>query len=426
VDAGWVVPHFEKMLYDNALLARVYVHWWRATGTTAGSCGRRTQTCDALLRDFRTEEGAFAAALDADTEGVEGLTYAWSPAAARRGARPDDAAARPPPVGHRGGTFEDGLSTLQRARTRHDQIRVVGRGASALLAARARRPQPFRDDKVIASWNGLAIAALADIGALLDRPDLVDGGRLPPATSRYPRLAPALGRRSCCVGSRCGGVVRQRRRPGLTITATSPKGLLALHQATGEPANGWPRRRPSLLDRGRRSLRRRRTGVLLRHRTTRHRPARADRDSAQRQRRTEPVVRPWPGHCSPMARSPGPSVQLAGVPTQRSTAGGTVAASGTAIRRLGCWRSPRRALPVRSRSRVVGEGPAAQALLRTARASTSPGLVVMHGMPDAPGRALLADRPLVDDGPAAYVCRGFVCDRPVTDTEALGAALRSR
>jgi uncharacterized protein YyaL (SSP411 family) len=75
---------------------------------------------------------------------------------------------------------------------------------------------------------------------------------------------------------------------------------------------------------------------------------------------------------------------------------------------------------------VVGEGAGAQALLEVARASTSPGLVLMHGMPDAPGRALLADRPLVNGGPAAYVCRGFVCDRPVTDSDALVEVLARR
>jgi uncharacterized protein YyaL (SSP411 family) len=74
---------------------------------------------------------------------------------------------------------------------------------------------------------------------------------------------------------------------------------------------------------------------------------------------------------------------------------------------------------------VVGEGPVADELVRVVRASSSPGLVLVHGMPDTPGIPLLADRPLVDGGPAAYVCRGFVCDRPVTTPEALLAALRS-
>ena len=79
MDAAWVVPHFEKMLYDNAQLLRVYVHWWRATGSPLAERVAR-ETADFLLTDLRTPEGGFASALDADTEGVEGLTYAWTPA----------------------------------------------------------------------------------------------------------------------------------------------------------------------------------------------------------------------------------------------------------------------------------------------------------------------------------------------------------
>ena len=78
VDAHWVVPHFEKMLYDNAQLARVYLHWWRATRSPLAMRIAR-ETADFLIRDLGTEHGGFASALDADTEGVEGLTYAWTP-----------------------------------------------------------------------------------------------------------------------------------------------------------------------------------------------------------------------------------------------------------------------------------------------------------------------------------------------------------
>ena len=79
VDAGWVVPHFEKMLYDNALLLRVYLHWWRRTGSALAERIAR-ETADFLLRDLQTPDGGFASALDADTDGVEGLTYVWTPA----------------------------------------------------------------------------------------------------------------------------------------------------------------------------------------------------------------------------------------------------------------------------------------------------------------------------------------------------------
>ena len=88
VDARWVVPHFEKMLYDNALLLRVYAHLARIPGPHAALARRvAEETAAFLLRDLRTPEGGFASALDADTDGVEGLTYAWTPAQLRRGAR---------------------------------------------------------------------------------------------------------------------------------------------------------------------------------------------------------------------------------------------------------------------------------------------------------------------------------------------------
>ncbi len=172
VDAGWVVPHFEKMLYDNALLLRVYTHLWRATGS---ALARRValETADWMVRELRTAEGGFASALDADTEGVEGLTYAWTPAQLVDVLGDDDGAwaARLLEVTP-GGTFEHGSSTLQLLADPDDAARWAEVRAR-LLAARATRPQPARDDKVVAAWNGLAIAGLAETGALLDRPDLV-------------------------------------------------------------------------------------------------------------------------------------------------------------------------------------------------------------------------------------------------------------
>src|SRR4051812_30793519 len=170
VDARWVVPHFEKMLYDNALLLRVYLHLWRSTGEqwareVADGIARF------LLTDLRTPEGGFASALDADTDGVEGLTYVWTPEQLVAVLGEDDGrwAAEVFEVTDRG-TFEDGASTLQYLRDTGDRARLddVRR---RLLAARAERPQPARDDKVVTAWNGLAVAALAEAGALLDRPE---------------------------------------------------------------------------------------------------------------------------------------------------------------------------------------------------------------------------------------------------------------
>ena len=113
VDAGWVVPHFEKMLYDNALLARVYAHLWRRTGS---ALARRVaeETCDWMLRELRTAEGGIAASLDADSEGEEGKFYVWRPAELRAVLGPEDGefAAEAFDVTE-AGTFEHGARVLQ-------------------------------------------------------------------------------------------------------------------------------------------------------------------------------------------------------------------------------------------------------------------------------------------------------------------------
>jgi uncharacterized protein YyaL (SSP411 family) len=139
VDAGWLVPHFEKMLYDNALLVPPYLHAWVLTGEERyREVAQRT--LDYMVRELRLPEGGFASAQDADTEGVEGLTYTWT---AEEG--PPEELLQP---------FEHGRSILRGALDDETRAR--------LLEIRERRPQPFRDDKVIASWNGLALAALAE------------------------------------------------------------------------------------------------------------------------------------------------------------------------------------------------------------------------------------------------------------------------
>jgi uncharacterized protein len=172
-DSRWVVPHFEKMLYDNALLARVYLNLWRATGS---DLARRValETCAWIVGELRTPDGGFAASLDADSEGEEGKFYVWRPAELNAVLGPDDGefAARVFGVTETG-TFERGASVLQRRAEPEDEGRLE-RVRRALLAARARRVRPGRDDKVVAAWNGLAISALAECGLLLQRPDFID------------------------------------------------------------------------------------------------------------------------------------------------------------------------------------------------------------------------------------------------------------
>ncbi|MEO7631706.1 MAG: thioredoxin domain-containing protein, partial [Mycobacteriales bacterium] len=172
VDAEWIVPHFEKMLYDNALLARVYAHLWRATGDPLP---RRIaiEACEFIVRDLGTADGGFASALDADSEGVEGKFYSWTPEQLTEALGDDDGAwAATVYTVDADGTFEHGSSVLQLSSDPHD-VQRLDRVRARLLAARAKRVPPGRDDKVVAAWNGLAIAALADTGALLDRPDFI-------------------------------------------------------------------------------------------------------------------------------------------------------------------------------------------------------------------------------------------------------------
>ncbi len=154
VDGQWLVPHFEKMLYDNALLVPAYLHAWVLTQET-GYRWIAEQTLDYVLRELRLDGGGFASAQDADTDGVEGLTFTWEPHEVPR------AELLQP--------FEHGRYIIRGRLTREER--------AALLAARGQRAQPQRDDKAIAAWNGLMLAALAEAGRRLDRPDYLDAAR---------------------------------------------------------------------------------------------------------------------------------------------------------------------------------------------------------------------------------------------------------
>jgi uncharacterized protein len=176
VDAIWLVPHFEKMLYDNALLARVYLHGWQELGHERY---RRVceETLDWMLREMRGPEGGFYSALDADSEGEEGRFYVWTPAQIREVL----GEAAGPVIEYYGvseaGNFE-GANVLHLAggatTTEPPGLAAARR---ALFEARAQRVRPGLDDKRLASWNALAIAALADAGAVLGREDYLDAAR---------------------------------------------------------------------------------------------------------------------------------------------------------------------------------------------------------------------------------------------------------
>jgi uncharacterized protein YyaL (SSP411 family) len=176
VDAVWLVPHFEKMLYDNALLARTYLHGWQTLGHERY---RRAceETLDWMLREMRGPEGGFYSALDADSEGEEGRFYVWTPEQVREvlGDGAD------PLLAYYGvseqGNFE-GSNVLHLAQgVEAPEPEGLVEMRRALFEARAQRVHPGLDDKRLTSWNALAIAALADAGAVLDREDYLDAAR---------------------------------------------------------------------------------------------------------------------------------------------------------------------------------------------------------------------------------------------------------
>ncbi len=205
VDQRWLVPHFEKMLYDNALLAAAYVHGWVVTGN-ARYREITEETIDYMLRELLLDGGGLASAQDADTDGVEGLTFTWTE---EEGAPAE--LLQP---------FEHGRSIIRGELDAETKAR--------LFAARELRPKPFRDDKAIASWNGLALAALADAGRRLDRQDWLEA-------------ATALGEFLLGPLSSADGRLHRTWRAGrakgtgyLDDYADVAHGLLELHIATGE------------------------------------------------------------------------------------------------------------------------------------------------------------------------------------------------
>jgi uncharacterized protein YyaL (SSP411 family) len=419
VDAGWVVPHFEKMLYDNALLLRVYTHLFRATGSPLA---RRValQTADWMVRDLRTAEGGFASALDADTDGVEGLTYAWTPAQLVEVLGPDDgewaaALLQVTPSG----TFEHGSSTLQLPVDPDDELRW-DRVRAALLRARDARPQPARDDKVVAAWNGLAVAALAEAGALLDRLDLVAAAvgtadlvlRLHVVDGRLRRVS-----RDGAVGAPDGV---------LEDYADLAEGLLALLAVDGDPR--WLGAAGALLDT---VLERFADGSGGFYDTA---DDRVDVALSALRRQQDPTDNATPAGWSAAAGALLTYAAYTGSATHREAAEAALGVYGRLAdhaRFAGWGLAVAEALVDGPREvAVVGPAgdPATRAMHQVALQGTAPGAAVAVGDPDAglgeQPVPLLADRPLVDGRPTAYVCRHFVCSAPTTDPDVLAAALR--
>ena len=406
VDADWVVPHFEKMLYDNAQLLRVYLHWWRASGDPLAP-RVAAQTADFLLTELRTPEGGFASALDADSAGEEGTFYVWTPQQLGDALESDDAAWAASLLGVTpAGSFEHGTSTLQLRQEPADVPRW-SRVRAALLAARGQRTRPGRDDKIVAAWNGLAVVALAEAGVLLERPDLVD------AAAVTGELLQSVHVDS---GGRLWRTSRDGRR-GVNTGLLEDHGCLAtaylaLLGATGEAV--WLGRAERLLDRALEVFADGAGGFY---------------DTASDAE--ELVVRPrdvtdnvTPSGTASLAEALLTYAEITGSGRHRAAAEVAVSAAGAVARqapRFGGWTLGLGEALVAGPVAVAVVGPAAARadLHRAALRLTSPGAVVVVGDPDDDRIPVLTGRPLVDGHPAAYVCHGFVCERPVTDPAAL-------
>jgi len=412
VDSAWVVPHFEKMLYDNALLLRAYLHLWRATGS---ELAHRVvvETADWLLRDLRTREGGFASALDADSEGVEGRFYVWTPAELRAALGEEDGswAAQVWTV-TTAGTFEHGSSVLQLLGDPDDLDRYA-RLREALARVRSARVPPARDDKVVAAWNGLVIAALAEAGALLERADWTSAAETAAELLVTLHLRGGRLRRTSL-----GGTVGPHAGV-LEDYADVAEGLLALYAVTGRER--WLGEAGGLLD------------------TVLDRFAAADgslfdtADDAEAlvRRPQDPTDNATPSGTSAAAGALLTYAAYTGSTRHRQAAeqalGTSAALAERAPRFVGWGLAVAEALADGPREVAVvgaGDDPATAALRRVALLGTAPGAALAVGDPAVPGSvALLADRPLQHGRPSAYVCRGFVCSLPTTDPVALGVAL---
>ncbi|KAA1400289.1 thioredoxin domain-containing protein [Aeromicrobium ginsengisoli] len=406
VDRFWRVPHFEKMLYDNALLLRVYLHWWRQTGSPLAERIAR-ETARFMLDELRTPEGGFASALDADSDGHEGTFYVWNPNQLMRLLGADDGAWAAQLLGVTGpGTFERGFSTLQ-LRVDPDDAERWERVRTTLLAARAERTRPARDDKVVASWNGLAITALAEASVLLDEPDFADAAVAAAQLLVDVHLADGFARTS-----RDG--VAGANSAVLEDHGAVAEAFIAVLGITGEAV--WLDQARQLLDR------------VVEHFTD---PDGGFFDTADDAETL--VVRPK--DASDNAYPSGASAAVAALLSFAAITGGhgyrAAAESGiasaaniaTQVPRFAGWTLAAAEAVVAGPLEIAVVGPRKDrtALHRAALRLASPGAVVIAG--DV-GLAipLFEQRDLVDGHPAAYVCEGFVCRRPVTDPDELVSA----
>lgn len=408
VDRGWVVPHFEKMLYDNGLLLALHAR----LGTTLGDRVAR-ETAEFLLRELRTTEGGYASALDADSEGAEGTFYVWTPAQLVEALGPDDGAWAADLLGvTAAGTFEHGTSTLQLrhppAEADQERWRDV---RDRLFAAREHRVRPARDDKVVAAWNGLAISGLVAAWQRLGERAWLDAAVAAGRLLVDVHLVGAEGRSSA-----------RLRRVSRDGVVGAPAGVLEdlgcvatafvdLAAATADA--GWLDHARLLMDDALDRFRAEDGGF---HDTG------ADAEALVARPR-DPSDNASPSGLSATVHALVGLAALTGEQAYREAAEealATVATLAEKAPRFAGWSlAAAEAMVDGPREVAVVGRPGAErdALARAAHAL--PGALVVVAAPGESAIPLLEGRGEVDGRPAAYVCRHHVCAAPTTDPAAL-------
>jgi uncharacterized protein len=422
VDATWTVPHFEKMLYDNALLARTYLHGWQVSGNERFRRVCR-ETLDWALREMRGPEGGFCSALDADSEGVEGKFYVWTVDELRealgsereaidseREAIGSDPGLADAAIAYFGaterGNFERGENVLE---ARGPEPASLPEIRDRLLEARSKRVRPGLDDKRLTSWNALMISALAEAGAVLGREDYVEAA-VRCASFLLDEVRDDNGRllRTWKAG-------RARIDAYLEDHAFLLEALIGLYEATGDPR--WYGEATALAD------------VMIERFEDPERGGFYTTAGDQERlaaRRKDLDDSPIPSGNSAAAFGLLRLALLSGEGRyERHGLGVLRILFPLAARHPGAFGHLLQAAdfylaPVKEVA-IVGPPPEAGELLRVVRDSYRPHVVLAAGKAD--GVPLLDGREPVEGHAAAYVCERFICQAPVTSPDELAAAL---
>ncbi len=408
VDRAWLVPHFEKMLYDNALLARAYLHGWQALGHERY---RRVceETLDWALREMRGPEGGFYSALDADSEGEEGRFYVWTPAQMREALGEGAAAAIDFYGVTEAGNFE-GHNVLHRAGgAAAPEPEGLEAARRALLATRSERARPGLDDKRLAAWNALMLAALVEAGAALGRADYLDAARRC-AEFLLSELRDERGRLLRTYKDGEG-----RLNAYLEDHAFLLEALLTLYEASFEPR--WFEAAEAL------------AGTTIDRFGDPQRGgffSTSDDHEELIARRKEIGDHPIPSGNSAMALGLLRLAALSGELAYAQQAEGALRLFAKAApRQPDAFAHLLRALdfqlsPTREVALIGGD---LAELAAVVRSGYRPHQVLAGGPPGAQAPPLLADRPAIDGKPTAYVCEHFACQAPVTDPQQLAHLL---